>query len=168
MHHTIYHGTNKLYERQKQLYHAWIPHELLLSAIVKKLVSIDTPLTFIALRKYLKCVFREIPFEIYQSLIKNRRNNHKRCCYDCIINWIIPFGIFISITTSLLFAWYGVYEASYNYPGGVAITLLPKIVRSYNTNMTKYDHYKYAGTYCYNSEYDEIICPEEYSIISTT
>eukprot|EP00484_Ammonia_sp_Unknown_P007742 CAMPEP_0197076046 /NCGR_PEP_ID=MMETSP1384-20130603/211916_1 /TAXON_ID=29189 /ORGANISM="Ammonia sp." /LENGTH=1065 /DNA_ID=CAMNT_0042514895 /DNA_START=188 /DNA_END=3385 /DNA_ORIENTATION=- len=173
---TLHWFRQNLYARQKQLYFAWIPNAFLWSSLVRKLVSIDTPLSFVVIRRYFKCVCKEIPIEIWQTLRTNtrammeryknkNRRNYGFCIllYECLVNLLLPFFIFASIFMSTMIAWYGVYEASYNYPGGVAITLFPKIVKNYQTNMTRFDHYRYAGTYYYDQQYDKILSEEEYT-----
>eukprot|EP01083_Nonionella_stella_P065236 170736_1 len=112
---------SNLYERQKELYFLWIPHHLLFSSVVKKLVSLEPPLTFINLRRYLKVVFKDIPREIMRKQ-----------------TGFIALSVSLSILISICFAFHQVYEASYDYPGGVAITLFPNIIDDYKTNMIWY------------------------------
>ena len=146
-----------LFERQRQLYYVWIPNELLLSTLVKKLVSLESPSTFAALRKYMRIVLREIPGEIVHKIAANFKamatNIREEACWQCLVHFVMPFGIVLSIITSVVISWYGVYEASYNYPGGVAITMFPDIVRDFKSNITRYQNGYFAqmnGQYYYN------------------
>merc|ERR1712228_667257 len=115
-----------LQQRQEQLHYLWIPNHLLLCSIVKRFVSIKKPKSFGAICKYLKSILYELPIEIYKQI--KLKIYAISSVYHFFIDLLLPFVIFLGISTSACIACYGVYEASYNYPGGVAITLFPKIV----------------------------------------
>eukprot|EP01084_Bolivina_argentea_P123985 219708_1 len=114
---------NNLYIRQKELYYLWIPNNLLISLIAKKILSFDKPFTCIGIKKYFRKIFKEIPMIIFNSNTKIK---------------LIPLIISIIIKISIITTWYNVYEESYNYPGGVAITVFPKIVKNYKINNSSY------------------------------
>eukprot|EP00485_Elphidium_margaritaceum_P000933 CAMPEP_0202693892 /NCGR_PEP_ID=MMETSP1385-20130828/7898_1 /ASSEMBLY_ACC=CAM_ASM_000861 /TAXON_ID=933848 /ORGANISM="Elphidium margaritaceum" /LENGTH=1009 /DNA_ID=CAMNT_0049349645 /DNA_START=585 /DNA_END=3614 /DNA_ORIENTATION=+ len=154
-----------VYEQQRKFYFVGMTNQLLLSKIVKKLVSIEMPISLITLRRYVRCLAC-IPLDIWHTLqasvnclTQQKTKPRSVCmfCHECIANILVPICIFVSIVMSSIVATYGVYESSYNYPGGVAITLFPNIVHNFKTNMT---HYSYAGTYYYHED-DDVLRSEE-------
>jgi len=159
---TLHWFKRNLLERQRQLYFVGIPNESLLSSLVKKLVSLEA-LSFAALRKYAKLVCREMPCEIGHKLVGNIKGMvaavKQGHCWQCCTHLLLPLLIVLGIVLSLLVSWYGVYEASYNYPGGVAITVFPGIVRDFKSNLTRYQHgyvARVSGQYYFSDDDDTI------------